>query len=101
MSRIFATISGGVSTDVIIGRPFRLAVQPTTASSGARGWCCLAMCQLRQSIAQTSARPCATATIEARCAPVSMCWENMSRLSPIASRSRVGAMIPDMESRLL
>ncbi len=77
----FATISGGVWTDVIIGRPLRRAVQPTTASSGRARLDSAAPCaQLRQSIAQTSALPSATATIEARCAPVSMCSEKMSEV---------------------
>ena len=62
------------------GRPLRRAVQPTTSTSAARGSWSRARCQLRQSTAQTSALPSATATIEARCAAVSMRSEKMARL---------------------
>ena len=90
-----------VALTVMNGRPLRRRSSRRPATSAGLGsWRC-AMCPARQSMAQTSALPSATATIEARWPPVSMRSEKMSRLSPIASRSRVSAMMPDMESRLL
>ncbi len=60
----------------------RNAVHPTTLNPRPRaGSWSFARCQLRQSTAQTSALPSATATIEARCAAVSMRSEKIERLS--------------------
>ena len=71
------------------------------AHSRAAGSKRFASAQLRQSIAATSALPSATPMIELRCPPVSILSAKMARLSPSASRSRVSAMMPDMESWLL